>query len=57
MEEHRTLMGTVVKKVQAAKSGLNKAFTILLTGFVECDVIFLADFHMQKICLRIDSSP
>nr|XP_020167269.1 uncharacterized protein CG45076-like [Aegilops tauschii subsp. strangulata] len=33
MEEHRTLMGTVVEKVQSAKSDLNEAFTSLLTGF------------------------
>ena len=48
MEEHRTLMGVVVEKVQSAKSGLNEAFTSLLTGFEVCDVIFLAAFHMKK---------
>ena len=57
VEEHRTLMGTVVEKVQSAKSGLNEAFTSLLTGFEVCDVILLAALHMQKICLCIDSSP
>ena len=57
MEEHRTLMGTVVEKVQSAKSGLNEAFTSLLTGFEVCDVVFLAALYMQKICLCIDSSP
>ena len=45
------------EKVQTAKSGLNEAFTSLLTSFEVCDVIFLAAFHMQKICLCIDSSP
>ena len=30
VEEHRTLMGVVVEKVQFAKSGLNEAFTSLL---------------------------
>ena len=40
MAEHRTLMGVVVEKVQSAKSGLNKAFTSLLTGFDVCDVMF-----------------
>ena len=39
-EEHRTLMGVVVEKVQSAKPGLNEAFTSLLTGFEVCDVIF-----------------
>jgi hypothetical protein len=38
-EEHRALMGTVVKKVLSAKSGLDKAFTSLLRGFEVCDVI------------------
>nr|XP_020171559.1 uncharacterized protein LOC109757136 [Aegilops tauschii subsp. strangulata] len=33
MEEHRTLMGVVVGKVQSAKNGLNEAFTSLLIGF------------------------
>ena len=39
MEEHCTLMGVVVEKVQSAKSGLNEAFTSLLTGFEVCDVM------------------
>ena len=47
MEEHRTLMGAVVEKVQSAKSGLNEAFTSLIRGFEVCDVIFLAAF-MKK---------
>ena len=33
MEEHRVLMGTVIEKVQSAKSGLNEACSNLLTGF------------------------
>src|SRR3954471_8945648 len=32
-EEHRTVMSTVVQKVQSAKSGLNEACNSLLTGF------------------------
>ena len=52
MEEHRTLMGVVVEKVQSAKSGLNEAFTSLLTGFEVCDVIFLTAFHMKEyVCI------
>ena len=33
VEEHRILMGTVVERVQSAKSGLTEACTSLLTGF------------------------
>ena len=32
-EEHRTLMSTVITKVQSAKSGLTEACASLLTGF------------------------
>jgi hypothetical protein len=39
VEEHRTLMGVVVEKIQSAKSGLNEAFTSLLTGFKVCDMM------------------
>ena len=39
VDEHRTLMGVVVEKVQSAKNGLNEAFTSLLTGFEVCDVM------------------
>ena len=48
VDEHRTLMGAVIEKVQSVKSGLNEAFTILLTGFEVCDVIFLAAFACVK---------
>ena len=33
VDEHRVLMGTVIEKVQSAKSGLTEACTSLLTGF------------------------
>ena len=33
VEEHRTLMGTVIERIQSVKSGLTKACTSLLTGF------------------------
>ena len=33
IEEHRTLMGAVIEKIQSAKSGMTKAYTSLLTGF------------------------
>ena len=32
-EEHRTVMGAVIQKVQLAKSGLTEACSSLLTGF------------------------
>ena len=49
VEEHRTLMGTVVEKVQSTKSGLNEAFTSLLTSFEVCDIIFPAAFHVKNM--------
>ncbi|EMS46980.1 hypothetical protein TRIUR3_30728 [Triticum urartu] len=33
VDEHRILMGAVIEKVQSAKSGLNEAYSSLLTGF------------------------
>ena len=33
VEEHRTIMGTVIEKVRSTKSGLTEAYTSLLTGF------------------------
>ena len=51
VEEHRILMGTVVERVQSAKSLLTEACANLLTGFEVCDVI------VQKECHSIDSSP
>ena len=33
IEEHRTLMGAVIEKIQSAKSGLTEACTSLLIGF------------------------
>ena len=40
VEEHRTLMGTVVEKVRSTKRGLNQAYTSLLVGFEVCEVIY-----------------
>ena len=33
VEEHRTLMGVVIERIQSAKSGLTEACTSLLTSF------------------------
>ena len=49
VEEHRTLMGVVIEKVQSAKNGLNETFTSLLIGFEVRDVIFLATFYMKNM--------
>ena len=51
LEEHRSLMGTVAEKIQSAKSGLDEAFTSLITGFEICDVMSLATFHMENMPL------
>ena len=37
IEEHRTLMGAVIEKIQSAKSGLTEACSSLLTGFEVSD--------------------
>ena len=49
MDEHRVLMGTVIGKVQSAKSGLNEACSNLLTGFEVSDI--------EKEKPRVVSSP
>ena len=51
VEEHRTLMGTVIERIQSTKSGLTEACTSLLTGFE------IGTQFMQKECQSIDSSP
>ena len=33
LEDHRTLMGTVLERISSAQSGLNEAFRSLLKGF------------------------
>ena len=38
MDEHRVLMSAVIEKVQSAKSGLNEAYSNLLTGFEVSDI-------------------
>ena len=40
VEEHRTLMGTVIERILFAKSRLAEACTSLLTGFEVCNVIY-----------------
>ena len=50
VEEHRTLISTVIEKVQSARNGLTEACTSLLTGFDVSNII-------AKECHNIDSSP
>mgnify|MGYP005828834505 CR=1 FL=1 len=51
VEEHHTLMGMVIERIQFAKSGLTEACTSLLIGFE------VSNTTMQKECHSIDSSP
>ena len=59
LEEHRSLMSAVLKKISSATSGLNEAFTSLLRGFEvrneECTVSLVVR-HAVGV-LHIDSSP
>ena len=59
LEDHRTLMGTVLEKISSATSGLNEAFKSLLKGFEVSNGIrsfFLVALHAIDV-LCIDSSP
>ena len=49
VDEHRVLMGTVIERVQSAKSGLTEACSSLLTGFEVSDA--------RRENTNIDSSP
>ena len=48
LEDHRTLMGTVVEKSPVRKSGLNEAFKNLLRGFEVCNVICVIVFYSEN---------
>lgn len=59
LEEHRSLISAVLKKISSATSGLNEAFTSLLRGFEVCNgelTISLVVRHALGV-LRIDSCP
>ena len=43
MEEHRTMMGAVMKKIQSVKGGPNEAFNSLLTRFEVSNVMFFME--------------
>ena len=43
LEEHRTLMGTVIERISSAESGLHEAFMSLLTDFEVRKMIYLCN--------------
>ena len=58
LEDHRTLMGTVLEKISSATSGLNEAFRSLLKGFEVSRKnmkLLVVPHAIHALC--IDSSP
>ena len=43
LEEHDTLMGTVIERISSAESGLHEAFMSLLTGFEVREMMYIFD--------------
>ena len=43
LEEHRTLMGTVMERISSAESRLHDAFMSLLTGFEVRKMMYICD--------------
>ena len=43
LEEHRTLMGTVIERISSTESGLHEAFMSILTGFEVCEMMYIFD--------------
>ena len=43
LEEHRTLMCTVIERISSTENGLHEAFMSLLTGFEVCKMIYICD--------------
>ena len=41
LEEHRTLMGTVIERISSIESGLHEAFMSLLTGFEVREMVYI----------------
>ena len=50
LEEHRTLMGTVVERISSAKSGLHEAFMSLLKGFEVREIVYVFDGTAHVRC-------
>ena len=47
LEEHRTLMGTVIERISSAESGLHEAFMSLLTSFEVREMMYIFDSTAQ----------
>ena len=43
LEAHRALMGTVIKRISSAESGLHEAFMSLLRGFEVREIVYVFD--------------
>ena len=56
VDEHHVLMGTVIERVQSAKSGLTKACSSLLTGFVVSDAKKRKSQYRQRINLLLQET-
>ena len=52
LEEHRTLMGTVIERISSAESGLHEAFMSLLTGFEVREIICDSTAHVRCALCR-----
>ena len=52
LEEHCTLMGTVMERISSAESGLHEAFMSLLTGFDVHEIIFDSNAHVRCALCR-----
>ena len=55
LEEHRTMMVTVMERISSAESGLHEAFMSLLTCFEVRKIICDSTVHVRCAC--VDSSP
>ena len=52
LEEHHTLMGTVMERISSAESGLHEAFMSLLAGFEVCEIICDSTAHVRCALCR-----
>ena len=50
LEEHGTLMGTVIESISSAESGLHEAFMSLLMGFEVREMIYVCDGTAHYRC-------
>ena len=51
LEEHRTLMGTMIERISSTESGLHEAFMSLLAGFEVREIMYIFDSTAHfKVC-------